>query len=88
VWIIVFGRSFRPRGCRGMALGHLFGESKVQNLHVPALGNENVLRLDVAMDDAFGVCRDERVRRLRAPIEQGIERQRLSSNALPEGLPF
>ena len=36
-------------------------QSKVQNLGVSALGDEDVRRLDVAMNDAFGVRRVQRI---------------------------
>ena len=34
--------------------GHL-GQSKIENLRVLTVGNENVRRLNVAMNDAFGM---------------------------------
>ena len=38
----------------GLLLGQL-GQSKVQHLGIPALVDEDVCRLDVSVDDAFGV---------------------------------
>src|SRR5580698_6441183 len=40
------------------------GQTKVQNLGMSAFGDEDVRGLDIAMDDAFGVGRVERVRNL------------------------
>ena len=41
-----------------------FRQAKIQNLGVAALGDENIRRLDVAVDDAFGVGGIEPVRNL------------------------
>jgi hypothetical protein len=38
-----------------------FGQTEIQNLGVSALGDEDVGRFDVAMDDALAVCRVERI---------------------------
>jgi len=38
------------------------GQSEIENLGVVAIGDENIGRLNVAMDDVFGVSRFERVR--------------------------
>jgi len=46
-----------------MSLRH-FGQPKVENLSVPALRNEDVRGLDVAMDDARGVRGVQCVRHL------------------------
>src|SRR2546425_1728892 len=45
----------------GLACVSDFGQSEVQDLGVPTFGDEDVRRLDVAMDDPFGVRRIERV---------------------------
>ncbi len=44
-------------------------QTKVQHLHLAATGQENVGRLDVAMKDAFGMRRIERVGDLRPQFE-------------------
>ena len=49
-----------------------FAKSKVENLGVSALRDENVGRLDVAVDDAFGVSGVERVSNLNRQAEQYI----------------
>ena len=38
-------------------LGEYFGQSEIENLRMSALGDEDVCGLDVAMDNAGGVCR-------------------------------
>ncbi len=57
----------------GVLRGHLagsyrdvgdFGQAEIQYLGVSALGDENVGRFNIAMDDAFGVSSVERVRQL------------------------
>src|SRR5208282_6671739 len=49
------------------------GEAEIQNLHLTPLGNENIRRLNVAMDDALGVRGVQRVRQLNAHIEQAVD---------------
>ena len=44
------------RSC-GKTGGCDFGETEIENLRVSTLGDENVRRLDVAMNDALGVRR-------------------------------
>ena len=63
-------RSVLRHGVAGRALLlELLGEAKVENFRLAALGDENVGGLDVAMDDAFGVCGVERVGDLDADFE-------------------
>ena len=45
-------------------------ETEVHDLHVTALGQEDVPGLDVAMDDAVGVRRVQRIRGLDADVDQ------------------
>src|SRR5712691_8571647 len=45
----------------GLACVSDFGQSEVQDLGVPTFGDKDVRRLDVAMDDPFGVRRIERI---------------------------
>ena len=40
---------------------HHFRQTEVENLCVAALGDENVCRLDIAVDDAFGMGRIESI---------------------------
>jgi hypothetical protein len=44
------GRSDLPRSTAG---GRNLRQTKIKNLGVPALGDKNVRRLDVAMDDSL-----------------------------------
>ena len=48
-------------GLRCAAFETYFGEAEVENFGVAALGDENIRRLDVAVDDALGVRGIERV---------------------------
>ena len=59
----VVGDRFRRRhgGLVRHSVGHL-GETKIRELRVTVLGNEHVLRLDVAVEDAGLMRRRERVR--------------------------
>ena len=45
------------------------GQPKVKNLGMSAFGNEDIRRLDVAMNDAFGVGSIERIGYLDSEIE-------------------
>jgi len=55
-----------------MSLRH-FGQPKVENLSVPALRNEGVRGLDVAMDDARGVRGVQCVRHLHRHRQQRLQ---------------
>ena len=48
-----------------------FAKPKIENLRVPALRDEDIRRFDVAVNDAFGVSRIERVGDLYAEIKDG-----------------
>src|SRR5271168_35302 len=52
-----------------------FGQSEIEQLGLAALGDENVRRLDVAVDDSLGMSGFERVGDLNAEIEKlfGLE---------------
>ena len=49
-----------------------FGQSEVENLGMPALGDEDVRGLDVAMNDAFGVRGIQRVGNLDGQVESSV----------------
>ena len=49
---------------RGTGAGGDFGQAKIQDLGVAALRDEEVRRLDIAMDDSFAMSRVKRVRNL------------------------
>jgi hypothetical protein len=55
---------------------------------VSALGDENIRRFDVAVDDTLFVCCVERVSHLYAQLQQQIHRQRLAPDTMFERLPF
>jgi hypothetical protein len=78
----------RGRGHRGKAdtfagRGH-FRETEIENLGVATSRDENVGRLDVAVDNSFGVRRVERVRNLNPQLQHLLKRQRLARNAVLE----
>ena len=49
-------------------------ESEIQHLQLSSRRNEDVLRLDVAMDDAGGVSFGQRLRRLYADVHHFVRR--------------
>ena len=64
--------------------GNEFGQAEIENLGQPAAGDEHIGRLDVAMNDAFGVGYIESVRNLNAEIEDALERQRLAMDVVAQ----
>ena len=73
-----------PHGLRS-ALQHL-GQSEVQDLHLPALGYEDIRRLDVAVENAFRVRGIQCVGNLDTGVEQGLGVQRPARDVVLEGL--
>jgi hypothetical protein len=53
---------------------HQFREAEVENLEMPVFGDEEVLRLEVAMNDAFLVRRCQSMRDLNAVINRFANR--------------
>ena len=80
----------RHRGivCTGQIRSREFGETEVENLHLAALGDENVCRLDVAVHDALGMRRLQCVRDLQSPVQQSGQGNGLVADSLAQGLPF
>ena len=60
----------------GLAIARQFGQAEVQDLRLPASRHEDIRRLQVAVDDAFGMRNVQRVRNLDADVEDLVERQR------------
>jgi len=78
------------RGAEGNALrleGD-FRQSEIENLCLPSIRDEDVRGLDVAVDDALGMCRVESIGDLNAQIEHGFNPHRLAGNPVPERLPL
>ena len=76
------GLGVRPR-FRGQ-----LGEAEVEDLHIAALGDEDVGRLDVAMDDPGLVGSVERIGHLDAQLEDLLQHQRLTRDPILERLPL
>ena len=68
-------------------LAHYLCQSEIENLGVSSFGDENVGRLDVPMDDAFGVSRVERVGNLDAYVEERVHFHRATANQVLQGYP-
>ena len=58
--------------------------SEIQELHHSLLGHEDVLRFQIPVHDAYGVCGRERIRHLDRKTES--LRNLHQSDALPEGV--
>src|SRR5215467_456655 len=70
-----------------------FGDAEIQNLRLPAAGDEDVRRLDVAVDDSLLVCRRKSIGDLHPEIDQVIDAFagsliRRPLNPLAQGLPL
>jgi hypothetical protein len=68
--------------------GDQLRQPKIQNLHVPVFADEHVLRLQVAMDDAFLMRRSQAARNLAAVIDRFAQRQNPVAHRLPQCLSF
>src|SRR5689334_5254664 len=61
-------------------------ETKVENLRAVLVADENVRRLDVAVDDALRMRRVERIGQLDGDVEQVLDFQRSAVDAIAEAL--
>ena len=75
------------RAARAPILGRELREAEVEHLHLAAPGEEDVRRLDVAMQDAFGVRGVQRVGDLRADVEHRFEIERPAESLRSSGSP-
>ena len=65
----------------------MLGHAKVQDLHLPGIGEHDIFRLDVAMNDAVLMRSRQRLRTLCRDSEKLLERHR-PPQTLPQGLAF
>src|SRR5271163_5173316 len=63
-----------------------FREAKVQDLHPPVFGDEQILRLEVAMDDSFFMSRGQPMRNLHGVVQSLAHRDRSAAQPLPQSL--
>ena len=64
------GASAAHRLHGSMPVASQLGKSEIQNLRLPAIGDEDVGRLDIAVNDALAMGYVERVGDLDADVEQ------------------
>src|ERR1700722_10039458 len=65
------------------------GDPKVEDFHLASWAEKDVGRLDVAVDDALGVCRLQRIGDLRRDVEQVRQIEpMMAANHLSQGLAF
>jgi hypothetical protein len=83
------GLSGLRAGRRGVCLRlhDQLGQAEIKNLRLAARGDENVPRLDVAMDDALRVRGIERIGNLHRQIEQLFQLYGSSFDAVLKRLP-
>ena len=60
----------------------VLGQAEVEHLGVTAFGHKNIGRLDIAMNDPFGVRRVQRVGHLDAQRQRGRDIERLAADVL------
>jgi hypothetical protein len=95
----ITGLGVAPVRRRARLLGHrrvdALGEAEVEDLHVPVVGHEDVVGLEVAVHDAASVRRGEPARDLQRPVDglllrhgRGVEpaAQRLALEQLGHGV--
>ena len=75
----------------GLGLGqnlaaHQLGQAEVEDLDAAVLGDEDVVRLEIAVDDALVVGRGEALGDLRGVVDRLAHRQRRASDALAQRL--
>src|SRR6202171_6655995 len=76
----------RVLGAAGRADRLHLRQTKIQNLGAPALGDENVRRLEVAMHDALGMGRVERIGNLDSESQKRVIVERPSCDVVLQGL--
>ena len=81
------GRQRRGAGDRRLRLREL-GQAEVENLHPAVVGDEEVLRLEVPVDDPLLVRRRQPVRDLDGVLDRLADRQRAGGQTLAQRLAF
>src|SRR5580704_15162036 len=66
---------------------NLFGKPEVENFGVAALGDKNVGRFNVAVDDSFAVGRVERVGDVNAQVQKQFQIQGAARDAVLQRFP-
>ena len=67
---------------------HHLGQAEIENLRLPARGDEDIRRLDVAVDDPLRVGRIQAICNLNRQVQQLIRLKRLAFDAVFKGLSF
>src|SRR5882762_4463399 len=72
---------------RRIGHGRDLGQTEIENLSVPALGDENVCGFDVTMDDPFAVGRVQSIGNFNRQTEQNVGLEGLSGDPMLERQP-
>ena len=88
--MIVGGQRRRTRtGRGGPTVGEAeFRETEIEHLRLAPIGDENIRRFDIAVNDAFRVRRVERVGDVDGERQQLLERQRIAVDRFLERSAF
>ena len=78
------GRTLTDRGTNRTH----FSETEIENFGVSAIGHEKICRLNIAMDDAFGMGGFESVGNLDTDVEEALKFEWAAKEQLFECLPF
>ncbi len=78
-------KNSRAGGVRGPAGASDFRQAKIQHLGMTTIGDKNIPGLDVAMNDALGVCRVQRVGDFDGERQQRVQFHRTPGDQVLQG---
>ena len=73
---------------RDVLVAYQLGQAKVEDLRAAVSSKEDIRRLDIAMNNAFGMRRDQRIRHLDRDLEQLLHLHGFAMQPLLQALPL